>query len=287
MRRVFLLCAALSLCFIVFVLGVEERPLATRVEHFFLDSDRAQSLFTYFKDTFQLPEVWPFFERGTFASGGLSLGNVVLEFVSFPKEDNKPLKTGFRGIAFEPTADAAVTAAELTRRNIPHSGIKVYKFQIPGKQVLVEWSSINLSNFPPTNANIFFCDYKDRQAVAQRRKVASDELARIGGGPLGIVGAAEITVSVQDLEEARNKWSALLEPSPIISDDAFVFNTGPRIQLVRAELPGIQGIVLSVRSLGEAEKFLKESQLLAKDNAGHITISPAAIEGLAIRLVEK
>jgi len=73
----------------------EEQPLATRVEHFFVVSDQAQSLFTYFKDEFRLPEVWPFFEHGTFASGGLSLGNAVLEFVSFPKEDNKPLKTEF------------------------------------------------------------------------------------------------------------------------------------------------------------------------------------------------
>jgi hypothetical protein len=61
-------------------------------------------LFTYFKDTFRLPEVWPFFERGLFASGGLSLGNAVLEFVTFPREDSEPLKTEFRGIAFEPTA---------------------------------------------------------------------------------------------------------------------------------------------------------------------------------------
>jgi hypothetical protein len=89
------------------------------------------------------------------------------------------------------------------------------------------------------------------------------------------------------LEDARNKWTALLKPSPQISDDAFVFNTGPRIHLVPAESPGIQGIVLSVRSIGEAKKFLKERQLLAKDDAGQIAISPAAIDGLAIRLVEK
>lgn len=286
MRRLFSFCVALSLCFIMFALPEEEQPLATRVEHFFLVSDHAQSLFNYFKDTFQLPEVWPFFERGTFASGGLSLGNAVLEFVSFPKEDNKPQKTEFRGIAFEPTADAAETVAELARRNIAHTGIKVYKFEIPGKQVLVEWSSINLSDFPPTNANIFFCDYKDRQGVAQGRRVAGRELAKRSGGPLGIVGAAEIAIGVRDLEEARSKWSALLEPSPQISDDAFAFYFGPRIHLVRSESPGIQGIVLKVRSLDRAANFLEERRLLAKDDAGHMAISPAAIEGLTIRLVD-
>jgi len=283
MRRAFLLGVAISFYFIAPALRAEEQPLATRVEHFFLVSDQAQSLFTYFMDTFRLPEVWPFYTHGTFASGGLSLGNAVLEFVLFPKEDNKPLKTEFQGIAFEPTADADTTAAELTKRNIPHSGAQPYKVQIGG-HVLAEWSSVALTDLPPKNADVFFCDYQDRRSVADRRKAARDELTARTGGPLGIVAVAEITVGVQDLKEARSKWSALLQPSPQISDDAFVFNTGPRIRLVRAESPGIQGIVLSVRSIDEAENFLKERRLLDKDDAGHIAISPAAIEGLAIRL---
>jgi hypothetical protein len=234
--------------------------------------------------TFQLPEVWPFYQHGTFASGGLSLGNAVLEFVSFPKEGHQPQKTEFRGIAFEPKADADATAAELARRNIPHSDVRSYKSQIPGRQILAEWSSVGLTDFPPTTADVFFCDYQDRKSVAQGRRAASRELAMRTGGPLGILAVAEITVGVQDLDDARRKWSALLTPSPRISDDAFVFYAGPRIRLVRAESPGIQGIVLSVRSIGEAEKFLKERWLLAKDDASHIAISPAAIDGLAIGL---
>jgi catechol 2,3-dioxygenase-like lactoylglutathione lyase family enzyme len=285
MRRGLLLFAALSLCLFALASWAEEWPLATRVEHFFVVSDRAQSLFTYFKDEFGLPEVWPFSPHGTFASGGLSLGNAVLEFVSFPKKDNKPLKTEFQGIAFEPTADADATAAELTKRNIPHSGPQSRKLQIGGN-VLAEWSSVMLSKFTPINADLFFCDYKDRQAVAQGRRDASHELALRMGGPLGIVAVAEITVGVQDLADARKRWSALLEPSPRISDNAFVFYAGPRIRLVRTESPGIQGIVLKVRSIDQAEKYLKERRILTKDSAGHITISPAAIDGLSILLAD-
>lgn len=288
MKRVFLLCMAASLFLMAFILRAEERPLATKVEHFFLISERAQSLFTYFKDTFQLPEVWPFSQHKQFSSGGLSLGNAVLEFVKaeweWPK-DAKPLKTVFYGIAFEPTLDADATAAELTKRNIPLQTPPPSKFKTDDrKQVL--WEQVGLPALPPTNASIFFCDYKDRQAVAQRRKEASAELAKRMGGPLGVVAVAEITVGVQDLKEARGKWSALLNPSPRISDDAFDFSAGPRIHLVRAESPGIQGIVLRVRSIGETEKFLRDRQLLAKDDAGHVAISPAAIEGLTIRLVD-
>ena len=286
MRRVLLLYVALSLYFFALASWAEERPLATRVEHFFVESDQAQSLFTFFKDTFQLPEMWPFSDRGTFASGGLWLGNTVLEFTTFPHNGDKPVKTEFRGIAFEPSGGADETAAELTKRNIPRTEVENHMRQGADGQARVAWSIAHLKDFPPIEVDVFFVDYKYRKSVAAKYKATDDELTARNRGPLGIVGAAEITVGVRDLEDARKKWSALLAPSPQISDDAFVFDSGPRIRLVHAESPGIQGIVLKVRLLDQAEKFLKERQWLAKDDAGHIAISPAAIDGLSIRLVD-
>jgi catechol 2,3-dioxygenase-like lactoylglutathione lyase family enzyme len=287
-RRIYvaLFFAAILSCFVSLGLQPEQQPLARRIEHFFIVSDQAQSLFTFFKDTFQLPEVWSFKTYGYFSSGGLTLGNAVMEFASFPKKENRPVKTEFRGIAFEPTADAEATEAELTKRSIPHTGARTSESQVPGRQVHIGWSNVGLADLPPTNAIVFFCDYKDRKGVAQGRRAASHELALRMGGPLGIVGVAEITVGVRNLEEARSKWSALLAPSPQTSDDAFVFESGPRIRLVHAESAGIQGIVLKVRSLDQAAKFLEERGLLAKDDSGRIAISPAAIGGLSIRLRE-
>jgi catechol 2,3-dioxygenase-like lactoylglutathione lyase family enzyme len=284
MKRALLLWTVISLCFIAFALQSEERPLATRVDHFYAVSDKAQSLFTFFKDTFQLPESWPFSDRGTHVSGGLWLGNAILEFLSH--YGDKPVRTEFRGIAFEPAGGADEAAAELTKRGIPRTEVENRMRQGSDGQTRLALSIVRLKDFPPVEADVFFVDYKFRRSVAARRKAADDELAARNRGPLGIVGAAEITVGVRDFDEARSKWSALLEPSPLISDDTFVFESGPRIRLVRAESPGIQGIVLSVRSLGDAERFLNERQLLAKDAAGHISISPAAIDGLSIRLVD-
>jgi hypothetical protein len=197
------------------------------------------------------------------------------------------MKTEFRGIAFEPIGGADETAAELTKRNIAHAEVENHMRQGADGQARVAWSIVHLKDFVSIEADVFFVDYKYRKYAAARYQAVDDELTARNRGPLGIVGAAGITVGVRDLEDARKKWSALLAPSPQISDDAFVFNVGPRIRLVRTDSPLIQGIVLTVRSLAEAEKFLKEHQLLAKDNAGHIAISPLAIERLAIRLVEK
>jgi catechol 2,3-dioxygenase-like lactoylglutathione lyase family enzyme len=285
MKRIMPLFMAVAICFIALTSRAEEQPLVTRVDHFYAESDQARSLFTFFKETFQLSESWPFRDAGTHASGGLWLGNAILEFVTFPHNGDKPVRTEFRGIAFEPTGGADETAVELTKRGISHADVENRMRQGRDGQTRVAWSLLDLKDFPPSEASIFFVDYKFRESVAARNKSRDEEFEARNRGPLGIVGAAEITVGVRDLEDARKKWSALLAPLPQISEEAFVFNTGPRIRLVHAESPGIQGIILSVRSLDEAEKFLKERQLLVKD-VGQTAISPKAIEGLSIRLVE-
>jgi hypothetical protein len=286
MRRVLLIFAVGAFYFFALFLWAEEQPLTARVDHIYLESDKADSLFTFFKDTFQLPEMWPFSDRGTHASGGLWLGNTVLEFASFPHNGDKHVKTEFRGIVFEPTGGAGETAAELTKRGISRREVENNMRQGSDGRTRVVWSIVHLKDFPPIEADVFFVDYKYRKSAAARYKAADDELAARNRGPLGIVGAAEITVCVQDLEGARSKWSALLAPSPQISDDAFVFDSGPRIRLVHAESPGIQGIVLKVRSLDQAAKFLEKRGLLAKDDSGRIAISPAAIDGLWIMLMD-
>lgn len=285
MKRIMLLFTAAALCLVALGWPAEEKPLATRVDHFYVESEKAQPLFTFFKETFQLAESWPFRDAGTHASGGLWLGNAILEFVTFPATGGKPVKTELRGIAFEPSGGADETAAELTRRGISHAEVENRLRQGPDGRMRVTHSLLDLKDFPPTEASLFFVDYKSRESVAARNKARDEEFAARNRGPLGIIGVAEITVGVRDFEEARGKWSALLAPLPRISDDTFVFTTGPRIRLVRAETPGIQGIVLSVRSLDEAEKFLKERRLLVKD-VGQIGIAPETIEGLSIRLVE-
>jgi catechol 2,3-dioxygenase-like lactoylglutathione lyase family enzyme len=285
MKRIMELLTAVAICFIARGLPAEEKPLATRVDHFYVESEKAQPLFAFFKETFQLAESWPFRDAGTHASGGLWLGNTIWEFVTFPDKGDKPVKTELRGIAFEPSGGADETAAELNRRGVSHAEVENRTRQSPDGQMRVAWSLLDLKDFPPAEANIFFVDYKNRKFTAARNKARDEEFAARHRGPLGIIGVAEITVGVQDIDEARGKWSALFAPSPRISEDTFVFESGPQIRLVRAESPGILGIVLTVRSLAAAETFLKERKLLVKD-VGQIAIAPGAVEGLSIRIID-
>ena len=173
MKRALLLWTVISLCFIAFALQSEERPLATRVDHFFAVSDKAQSLFTFFKDTFQLPESWPFSDRGTHVSGGLWLGNAILEFLSH--NGDKPVRTEFRGIAFEPAGGADEAAAELTKRGIPCTEVENRMRQGSDGQTRLALSIVSLRDFPPVEADVFFVDYKFRKSVAARRKSADSQ----------------------------------------------------------------------------------------------------------------
>jgi hypothetical protein len=207
-----------------------------------------------------------------------------MEFAT-PNEGDNHVKTGFKGIAFEPTGGADETASELTRRNIAHGEVENRLHQGSDGQVR-KWALLDLKDIPPTGSDIFFVDYKFRKAVADKYDKINSKMVASRGGPLGITGVAEIAIGVRDIREARRKWGALLAPAPRILNDAFDFDIGPAIRLVRTKSPGINGIVLRVNSLNIAEKFLEDHGWLLKDKAGQIAISPDVIEGLSIKLVE-
>ena len=137
----------------------QDKPLITKVEHFFLVSNDTERLFRFFKNEFQLPLLWPFQSYGDFASGGLSLGNVVMEFLSVKGSNGAEAGAEFKGIAFEPVADSDGAVVELNNRSIPHSEPQPYKFTQDGQE-RVGWVTIKLEGLPPSNANIFICDYK-------------------------------------------------------------------------------------------------------------------------------
>jgi hypothetical protein len=260
-------------------------PLLTTVEHFYLVADDAERLYKFFRDELRLPVVWPFNTFGDFASGGLSLGNTVVEFVTDKGARATAVATEFKGIAFEPAGDADADAAELKRRGVRHGDLQPFTFT-QGGQKHVGWVTIALEGIPPTAAHIFICDYKDRERVAEGRRRARTELATQGGGPLGVISLKEIVVGVRSVSEASVAWGKLMSPPGPTTEPVFAFGTGPKVRLVKADVEGIQGIVVGIRSEAQARKFLTERNFLA-DDGGRLRIDPAAIGGLHISLVEE
>ena len=257
--------------------------MVTKVEHFYLVSDDAERLYRLFRDDFQLPVVWAFNNYGDFASGGLTLGNVAVEFVS-EKGERRTAGTEFKGIALEPAGDADAAVAELKRRGILHGEPEADTLTENG-QARVGWITVDLK-IPPAGAYIFLCDYKQRDEVAGRRRMASSELAARGGGPLGITSVREITIGVTSVDDASGKWRKLLDSEPTGAEAVFAFGGGPQVRLVGAETEGIQSIVVGVKSAQQAKQFLNDRRMLGEGTQGQLVITPAAVGGLKIVLVE-
>lgn len=259
-------------------------PIA-KVEHFFALSSRAQELYQFLRGDLLLPEVWPFSDHGSFTSGGLSLGNVVFEVVQLAgAEDSGSEKASFQGIAFEPVGTAESMLAWLDKRSLGHSAPNPFKVMVDGSE-RVRAVRFGLE-VPPNDASIFVCDYKFRDSVRDGRKIASRQLLRSGGGPLGIQALREIVITLADLKQGTDSWSSFLGCERLVSTGVFTFSEGPAIRLVQSPQEGIHEIVLEVAALADTKSYLESKGLLGSMSDGYLTIATSAIQGLRLSLTE-
>ena len=261
-------------------------PVVVTVDHFFAVSPDAERLFGIFRETFGLPVAWPFRAYGSFASGGLSVGNTVLEIVTWEMPKGEVLTTEWKMLAFEPAGDTEAATAELARRGIAHSAPDVSTYRDAEGKEVVGWTNTGLIG-PGLSDVVFLCDYEARDRVAALHREGAEELARADGGPLGARGLKTLEVGVTDLESARREWRKLIDEPGQEQGDVFRFGAGPAIQLVSASSPGIRGIVLRVASLERARSFLAERQMLAPSTGSSVSIEPATIGGLNVTLVDE
>ncbi len=260
-------------------------PIA-KVEHFYALSSRAQELYQFLRRDLLLPEVWPFSDYGSITCGGVSLGNAVLEIVWFAgADDSGSEKASFQGIAFEPVGTAESTLAWLDKRSLGHSAPNSFKVMIDGSQrVLAVRFGLDV---PPNDASIFVCDYKSRDSVREGREIASRELLRSGGGPLGIRALREIVITLADLKQGTDSWAGFLGRERLVSTGVFTFSEGPAVRLVQSPQEGIHEIVLEVAALAETKTYLESKGLLGSIGDGYLTIATPAVQGLRVVLTEK
>ena len=251
----------------------------TKVEHFYASSPQAVKLFHVFQHDFQLPIVWNFQTYGDFASGGVTLGNVVFEFVTY----KGIAETKFEGIALESKQHIEDFVSMLDAAGIEHDTIQPNTF-VNKNGVLVGWSNMVIKNVLPEEAGLFICDYKERERIFSGRKSASDTLRINDGGPLGLIELKEIGVHTTNYQQ--HKKNLLQLPGVKNDGSLFSFSYGPSIRLVDADNNGTQKIIIKVRSLAAAKSFLQSKQMLGNVGINSIYILPEAIEGLQVELVE-
>gem|GEM_PF-574269 len=262
-------------------------PLLRGVDHFFAYSSEPETLFKFFRDTLGLPQVWDFKNFGDFASGGVWMGNVEFEVVTWkPPPGDKP-PTEFKGIAFEPVGYTDDLVKELDRRAIKHGKPETTFVKDNEGRERVGWINTGIDGpggIPPSNVFIFVYDSTSKEEEGARNERSNTALRESQGGPLGIVRVKELAIGVADLKAATVKWRMLLDRPDQQAGNLYRFNLGPDIRLFAGQTDGFKSIVLQVRSLQKAKEFLAGENLLKKSSDNTVAIDPSAIGGLSISL---
>jgi len=262
-------------------------PLLKGVDHFFAYSSEPEVLFRFFRDTLGLPQVWDFKDFGDFASGGVWMGNVEFEVVTWKPPPGQKPPTEFKGIAFEPAGYTNDLVQELDRRSIKHTKPEPTLMKDKEGREFVGWINTGLDGpdgIPPSNVSIFVFDSTSKEKKAARIDRSNAALEKLQGGPLGVVAVKELAIGVVDLKTARIKWAMLMDRPDQESGGSYRFSKGPAIRLSAAPTDGFKSIVLQVRSLLKAKEFLAQRNLLSKTKDNQVAIDLAAIGGLRIFL---
>jgi len=212
-----------------------------KVEHFYISVNNASSIFQLFDEQFELPVVWDYQDWGGFSSGGITMGNVVLELIG-----NAPAQSQtYYGIALEPNQSLRRTRSYLDSANISYGSI--------GKAA--QWNTMSLTSLLPEEINLFLCDYHDREFIALDRKKAVDELVLNNGGALGIQFLKTMVIGT----EAPAKFESELEKIPglVKKGNEFHFSEGPSLKLLKSKTPFF-ALIIKVKSMIEARLELEK-----------------------------
>lgn len=243
-RRVFIV-----FCTVLFLSCCAKRENVTikKVEHFYISSNNALNIFQILTEQFGLPVVWDYQNWGNFSSGGVTLGNVVLELI----ESESAQSLTYYGIALEPSQSLKRTKLYLDSVNISHGRISK----------AAAWSTMSLTNLLPDNINLFLCDYHDRDFISLDRKKAADKLVVNNGGVLGIQFLKEIVIGTKDTVEFENELAKI--PGIVKKGNDFHFSEGPNLKFIKSDTPFF-ALLIKVKSMNKAKLKLETLGLRTK-----------------------
>ncbi len=246
--------------------GREEVSLS-KVEHIYVRSEQAKEQFEFFTEGLQLPIVWDYEDWGNFTSGGVSLGNLVLELV----DANHSEKELPFGMALKPETRLERLILKLDEMSVSHDNIQENK----------NWSLLALHQVLPNHIDLFVCDYQDWKQVERDRNNATERLKASQGGALGIQTVEVIavqgpmTVDIMGFERL---------PGITKADPFYKFEKGPKLLLETSERFSM-GLTLMVNSLQKAKGKLDELEIQNEIIGERLTINDNQFE-LKIDLVE-
>jgi hypothetical protein len=258
--------------------------IVRQFDHILVVSSEAKELFALLSDTFQFPVAWPMSDYGGFASGGVAMGNVNLEIIKDSEPAAGAVKSRWTGFALEPEP-LRISLAELDARGIRHGAPAPFKSRMPDGSFATRWTTVALPTVSSDTCQVFLCQFEG-DLPARRLRLLKQLRAR-DGGPLAVHSIREIVCGARDVKRTQTHWQQLLRPAEASSPGVWPVGAGPAIGLIEADRDGIQALVVNVKSLERARRFLKARDLLGTDQPDALTVAGSQLQGLNITLVEQ
>jgi len=269
-----------------------QRPIIRQLDHLQIESPDPRELFDFFTDTLQLPVAWTYSETDTSAGGGFGTANFSVQIFR-PAQELSAGPSGTRAraryvsIALEPYS-LSECLPQLQARSIAHNKPAPYVSTLPDQSQGTLWTTVLLTGLSKPALGLFIYEYSRAFLnVHVRRNQLAGEITLRKGGPLGIVSVKEIAIATTSPRSDAYSWQSLLAPLKPLSPGVWKPGNGPAIRLVQARDDRIESVLLGVRSLEQALKFLQEQKMLGAARREEIRISPAQTQGLILRLAEE
>jgi hypothetical protein len=236
-------------------------------------------------------------------NGGVWVGNMLLEMLTWaPESEDDSIPGFFRGIAFEP-ATVELIEAHLESCDVTCSSSRIF---FRGDTEQEDWSLVIVdSPYSRSNITVFFAKYADgfwcrevsrgralpdvaAESYTKVKRLSSQALELRDGGYLGVECAKEVVLTSNAFAEQKALWTRLLGP-PSGSEQkraTWHIGEGPDVCLQDGKADAFSAVVLKVKSLTGASRFLKEHRLLGEATNDRINIDSPDLSGLDIWLVE-
>ncbi|MDA2935549.1 VOC family protein, partial [Acidobacteria bacterium AH-259-D05] len=260
-------------------------PIVRQIDHVIVGVEDPTPLFTWFTETMGLPVAWSLATFGDFESGGVSFGNMHLEVLHTAPElaASQPGDGRFLGVAFEPTPlDDALRV--LQSRGIPVSTPSASDTYPLDPWDTVRWTTVDLLSLARPDTWVFLCEYAEPN-IREIRGILEGELRQREGGGIGIVGAQEIVLGADADPNYIAAWNEFLAPTGFDDDLIADLGSGPRIRIEPDMPKGLHRLIIRVRSLTEARRYLESLGIVTENGEANLRILPEHAFGLDIRLV--
>jgi len=238
-----------------------------------------KAAYMIFERDLQFPPAWPWgtYDNGTTLKGGVGAGQVNIEFIF-----SKDAKGSSRGFAFEPCSTKEDTRAELEKRGIFISESRHAGFPLPFQ----DYTSFPLhTTSSDTTFENFICKYGTPERTpgfiqSIRREALWKELVvNRRGGPLGVLGGAQVLVAVPDMDSAVPVFQSVLDPNVAVSEPPlhiWKLAGGPSLALYEdtsVKETILVAVVIEVINVDVARKVLSTLGVLGPDHEHCVTIN--------------